>query len=55
MVVRGYALELGSFEVFESLTMKEDIWILDMWLWEALLPSYITNDLLLLPKRPLKG
>jgi hypothetical protein len=55
MVVRWYALELGRFEVFEPLTMKEDIWMLDTWLWEALLPSYITNDTLLVPQRPLKG
>jgi hypothetical protein len=54
MVVRWYALALGIFEVFEAWTMKEDIYILDMWLWEALLPSYITNDLLLVPKSPLK-
>jgi hypothetical protein len=55
MVMRWYASTLGRFEVFEALTMKEDIWMLDTWLWEALLPSYITNDLLLVPKRPLKG
>jgi hypothetical protein len=48
-------LKLGSFEVFEPLTMKEDIWILDTWLWQALIPSCITNDLLLVPKRPIKG
>jgi hypothetical protein len=35
--------------------MKEDIWILDTWLWEALLPSCITNDLLLVPKHLVKG
>jgi hypothetical protein len=35
--------------------MKEDIWMLDTWLSEALLPSYITKDFLLVPKRPLKG
>jgi hypothetical protein len=55
MVVRWYALELGRFEVFEALTMKEDIWMLETWLWEVLLPSYIISNLLQLPKCPLKG
>jgi hypothetical protein len=35
--------------------MKEVVGMLDMWLWEAFLHSYITNNLLLVPKRPLKG
>jgi hypothetical protein len=55
MVVRWYALTLGRFEVLEALTMKEGIYMLDTWLWKAVLPSYITNDLLLVPKLPLKG
>jgi hypothetical protein len=29
MVMRWYALALGRFDVFEALTMKEDIWMLD--------------------------
>jgi hypothetical protein len=35
--------------------MKEVVGMLDMWLWEAFILPSITNDLLLVPKRPLKG
>jgi hypothetical protein len=44
-------MEHGSFEGI----MKEMVIFLDIWLWEAPPLSSITNELLFVPKRPLKG
>jgi hypothetical protein len=55
LVVRLICIGTRSFEEVEALTMKEVTWMLDMWLSEAFQHSSIHNDLLLVPKCPLKG